>query len=346
MDGLYKATLTLHAAFVVVCRGALFFPVCIDIVGHLFEVAGGRTSSEMLVGPAILIGCVHLAMVVDAMKDAMFCASPTVTLEPGTPLHPADMTSPDVMDSPTPERRAKGLHSESDATSRASKPKKAKRPKGHRKGTRGQRTAGGVDLDEEMTFGFAGNGFDNEYDDDADDDASMVGDRPAATFRTRTSNGNISPTGPLKDQPRYDGAGRMPSSFSKASTPSRSEGSVEAAHRTRVADLEMDKARLRKELDDARREMEDRQQQDRDKRRAERAAREAATARQASSASAARQASAKVESADHAAIFASGVIPARCNHYSMLGVQRSAGPEEIKKAYNKLAMKWCVPTRA
>ena len=40
------------------------------------------------------------------------------------------------------------------------------------------------------------------------------------------------------------------------------------------------------------------------------------------------------------AIFASGVLPARRNHYSMLGVSRSAGSDEIKKAFNKLAMKW------
>ena len=47
-----------------------------------------------------------------------------------------------------------------------------------------------------------------------------------------------------------------------------------------------------------------------------------------------------VESVDHAAVFASGVAPKKSSHYAMLGVAKSAGAEEIKKAFNKLAMKW------
>jgi hypothetical protein len=47
------------------------------------------------------------------------------------------------------------------------------------------------------------------------------------------------------------------------------------------------------------------------------------------------------EKVDHAAIFASGVMPPKKTHYSILGVPRSAGPDEVRKAYNKLAMKWC-----
>jgi len=46
------------------------------------------------------------------------------------------------------------------------------------------------------------------------------------------------------------------------------------------------------------------------------------------------------EKVDHAAIFASGVMPPKKTHYSILGVPRSAGPDEVRKAYNKLAMKW------
>ena len=47
-----------------------------------------------------------------------------------------------------------------------------------------------------------------------------------------------------------------------------------------------------------------------------------------------------IKAVDHAAIFASGVAPAKSSHYAMLGVPKSAGDAEIKKAYNKLAMKW------
>ena len=70
MSSMHKAALALHAAFVVVCRGAIFFPVCIDVAGHLSEVNGGRSSSQLLLGPAILVACLHIAMVLDAIKDA------------------------------------------------------------------------------------------------------------------------------------------------------------------------------------------------------------------------------------------------------------------------------------
>lgn len=368
MRGAQQCCLALHAGFVVVCRGALFFPVCIDIAGHLFEAAGGRMSSEALVGPSVLIGCVHIAMILDAIKDAMFCASPAA-IEPGRPLRAA---SDDLHDGSPALGGGGRMHSEAQAARkpsarstkpRADKPRKGKKQKnredGRGRGSSGKRQDNGVDNDEEMTFGFAsgefGSSYDNsleddndDYDDDADDDASMTGEGPAATFRTRHSDatGNISPTDPLKDQPRFDGAGRMPPS--KSSPPGAggcAEPPAAASARARADDLEKEKARLRRELEDARREMDQKQQQQRDRRRAARDA----SARQASNGvppvgagtSAPRATRpVAVDTVDHAAIFATGLLPAKSNHYAMLGVPKSAGSEEIKKAYNKLAMKY------
>ena len=116
-----------------------------------------------------------------------------------------------------------------------------------------------------------------------------------------------------------------------------------ARARERAKEIESEKARLRRELDDAKREMEERQQQQQRERERRRAREQASAKPDAGSPWAngtPRAAAAKVEAVDHAAIFASGVVPAKKSHYAMLGVPRSAGPDEIKKAYNKLAMKW------
>ena len=343
MRGLQKVALALHAAFVVVCRGALFFPLCIDIGGHLFEVNGGRSSSELLVGPAILIGCLNIVMILDAIKDSMFCQDPAAS-QPGRPLHAVDDATAVPHGTPTDERPGSRLHPESQ-TGRAkpgrsgrAKTKKSKK-RGHGEG-RGSGTGnGGVENDEEMTFGFAsaefGSSYDNSleddnYEDDADDDASMAGDGPAATFRARHSNAssgrNTSPN--LRDQPRFDGAGRMPpptrTSPSCGCGSGRASGgdpTASASARARGGpwdDIESEKTRLRRELEDARR----------DRR------------RPAASSTIPPVTPQVVESVDHAAVFASGVAPKKSSHYAMLGVAKSAGAEEIKKAFNKLAMKW------
>ena len=45
--GMARFAAYLHAAVVIVSRGALFFPLVFDIAGHLFEVEGGRSSSVL-----------------------------------------------------------------------------------------------------------------------------------------------------------------------------------------------------------------------------------------------------------------------------------------------------------
>ena len=311
MYGAQKLALLLHACFVVICRGALFFPVCIDIEGHLFEVAGGRTSSQLLFGPAVLAGLIHLAMILDAIKDAMFCTTAD-SMEPTRPLRAASAGADEAAamgETPDSSAARKPSRTGKSRSEKEAKPRKGKKMKGQRQG-RG-RGKGGVELDEEMTFGFAdGSSYDNsledEYDDDADDDAA-TGDVPPATFRARHNN-----TSP------FDGADRMPAS----------------------SDFEAEKARLRKELEDARREMENNQQQQRDRRRAERDANARPTSRSTPSFGTPPVRPVAVETVNHAAIFATGVMPKKASHYAMLGVAKTAGADEIKKAYNKLAMKY------
>ena len=74
--------LALHAICVVVCRGALFFPLVIDVAAHLHHVEGGRAASEIFVGPALLIGCINVAMVLDAAPVAVVAppCSPSLIL--------------------------------------------------------------------------------------------------------------------------------------------------------------------------------------------------------------------------------------------------------------------------
>lgn len=341
MQGPRKLVLVVHAVVVVVCRGALFFPVCLDIAGHLFEVSGGRTSSEVLLGLSVLIGCVHIAMILNAIKDAMFCDS-TTAADPGRPLRVANDADPHSL----PSAGANGrMHSDSKAArktaSSKSRPDRPRKSKKHRAGGKNKFREADVELDEEMTFGFSSS-YDNTSDNDGyeNDDDTDTGNGPAATFRTRfpSSNGRMSPTDPLSEQPHFSGAGRMPPPRAGGG---RSAGGRDAAAsaQARAASLEEERAKLRQDLEDERREQEQKQQQQRERRRAERAAREAAGARPPP-VGGSRAEAAAAETVDHAAIFASGVLPAKISHYAMLGVAKSAGPEEIKKAYNKLAMKF------
>ena len=331
--GVHKCATYLHAAVVIVSRGALFFPLVFDIAGHLFEVEGGRSSSTMFIGPALLFGCINVMMILDAIKDTMFCSAP---VPPDTqavrPLRAAE--TPGVDDSPKLPRTAGP-----DAELPGGPPRRGKGDRSRKKKKKGRRSddiENGGAGDEEMTFGFE----EDDYNDDADDDASVIGEGPAATFharRKRDAGRDLSPNG-LKDQPRYNGAGRMPPSSRSSRAANAGCGcgggmdhTDTQSSRARADEFANEKERLRRELEDARREM-DRQQH------ARRSGRAASDAWGTGAPKAPAPAAPTV--VDHAAIFASGVLPARRNHYSMLGVSRSAGSDEIKKAFNKLAMKW------
>jgi len=359
----YLLVSALHAVWVVICRGALFFPLSIDVVVHLHDVPGGRMPSEVYIGPAILFGIVNVAMILDAIKEAMFCMSLTAPSQADRPLRAASDIDLQGLPTASPGRpEAKSARAPPRAKGQSDRPRKGKRTKGE-KGQRqrdecggrckaGARGRGGVELDEEMTFGFGsaevGDSYDNsleendEYNDDADDDASMVGDGVAATFRARRKDRAPPPdcsrdlpaNSHRREPPRFDDCGSVPCSRSgpNGCGTSRRAGDDPAANaraRAREDDIEGKKTRLRREMEDA-------QQQGERRRAARDGPKDANVPPKASAPSVAPP----TEKVDHAAIFASGVMPPKKTHYSILGVPRSAGPDEVRKAYNKLAMKW------
>jgi len=348
MQVAYKLVSALHAAWVVMCRGALFFPLTIDVAVHLHDAPGGNTASQIYMGPAVLMGIINIAMILDAIKDSMFCAAPAAPASQAD--RPLRAASADDLTSPSPGRPE--APSQPRTHGKADRPRKGKKQKGEKgqrqrdaKATKGSRA--GLDLDEEMTFGFASaevgdNSLEEEnedYNDDADDDASMVGEGPPATFRARRRDKDP-PADCSRDlpsstrpPPRFEDASSVPcgrNGPSGCGSARAADGPAAASARARARtdDIEGKKARLRREMEDA--------QQQRECRRAAREAPDASAPPKASAPAAAPP----TETVDHAAIFASGVLPAKKSHYSMLGVPRSAGPDEVRKAYNRLAMKW------
>lgn len=320
----HRTTLALHAGVVVVCRGALFFPLGLDATGKLMMiedrhfVAYARASSDALVIPGLLMGLFNIVMIMDAIKSAMWCAqtrAPVPSAQQEWPLRTDSCNAgSDARDGDTSSRDEDSSQSGEAGvrTSKAKGRKAGKQSKRSSRSTRGREerrprdSDNGTELDEEMTFGFGGskdNPRDHQLDFDDDDDRGLD-------------------PGDLDDDASLQSQARSQKQKSQA--------------RSAKSDLEKeaDRARLRREMADAKREMERRHEQQRERRKAEREA----AAGAAPSARVVREPAPRMT--DHSIIFSTGLIPKKTTHYAMLGVSKSAGDEEVKKAFRTLSVKW------
>ena len=111
----------------------------------------GAAPAEVLLGPTVLIICINVAMILDAIKEAMFCASPAAA-EPGRPLRAASMgeDSQDPAMGGDDDAQAPRKPKSHSSKGRPEKPRKGKRSKGRKEGRTargGRQCEGGRALD-------------------------------------------------------------------------------------------------------------------------------------------------------------------------------------------------------
>lgn len=334
---MHRCALCLHAAVVVLCRGALFFPLALNVAGKLREIEDpgyaeyAHACSDALVFPTIFMGLFNLVVSFDAIKAAMWCGARNAPAgaQHKRPLRVAigaDDANVDACDTETsshaPElmRRERPLRKPK-STVRNGKPSNQSTGRHKLPGD----GSGSMELNEEMTFGFASSDVGNPLDDtDAD---------------------GISP-GSLKNEAMhiYGGravAGTRTRTGSDAGTGSDSKGPPQCLPRVAVPGLAsgVERARLRRETNEATRGMEPKRDQQHGHKKIESVAQHAHT-RCSSSAPGIRVVREPVQIVDHDAIFSTGRVPKKATHYSMLGVPKSAETEEIKRAFRQLSVKW------
>ena len=299
----HRAALAIHAGVVVVCRGALFFPLGLDVTGKLLMIEDAeyvqyaRASSSALVLPGLFMGLFNVVAIMDAIKSAMWCAqskAPALGAQQEQPLRTeSGCCHSDARDGDTSSRDDDSSQN-GEAGLGTSKPKKAKGGKSSKRSSKKGReerrprdAADIIDPDEEMTFGFNASEqprtehhIDFEDDDEIDPEAGDLDGQPSLRSQARAKK--------------------------------------------QKAQKDAERARLRREMEEARREMDRRQRE--------------AAARPMGGARVVREPAPRM--VDHSIIFSTGVVPKKTTHYAMLGVSKSASDEEIKKAFRSLSMKW------